>query len=115
MLCIMVAIKHWFCDLANQRVQIFVDNIACMHLLNNGISKSPFLAACLREISFFLASFNIELRAEYVTSKDNCWADLCSRAFTSDVHFKNFNKMLTDGVFKLDFLFYDKFSFDVDL
>ena len=110
----MAAVKHWFADLANTRVCIFVDNQVCMALLNHGITRSPFLAACIREIQYFLANFNIELRAKYITSKNNHLEDTCSRAFSSDIHYKSFNKLLNDGVLKLDNLFYDKFYFDKD-
>ena len=115
MLTVMGAIKHWFQDLANLKVHIFCDNQVCVSLLNYGITRSPFLADCLREIQFFLARYNIELRAEYIPSKSNYLADLCSRAFMSDVHFKNFNKLLTEGSLKLDFLYYDKFKFECNL
>ena len=48
MVTVMAAIKHWFADLSNLKVKNFVDNQACVSLLNYGITKSPFLAACLR-------------------------------------------------------------------
>ena len=115
MVTIMAAIKHWFKDLANLRVKIFVDNQVCVALLNYGITKSPFLASCLREISFYLAMFNIELRAEYIPSKQNCLADLCSRAFMNDTQFHNFNKILNQGIIKLDYIYYDKFYFETNL
>ena len=94
MLTVMVAIKHWFMELANSKVKILVDNQACVALLNYGITKSPFLACCLREIQYFLAKFNIEIISEYIPSKQNFLADICSRAFSSDIHFKNFNALL---------------------
>ena len=62
-----------------------------------------------------LASFNIELRAEYIPSKENCLADLCSRAFTSDLYFYNFNKLLADKVLIIENVHYDKFKFELDL
>ena len=114
MLAVMAAVKHWFGELANSRVCIFVDNQVCMSLLNYGITRSPFLAQCLREIQYFLAKFNIELRAQYIPSKDNYLADLCSRAFCSEVHYKNFNKLLNQRVLNLDVLCYDKLYFDKD-
>ena len=86
MVTVMAAIKHWFAELENLRVRIFVDNQACVALLNYGVTKSPFLAACLREIAFFLAHYNIEVRAEYVPSKQNVLADVCSRAFSDETH-----------------------------
>ena len=112
MLAVMVAIKHWFADLANLRVKIYVDNQAVVSLLNYGITKAPFLASCLREISFFLATYNIEIRAEYIPSADNKLADLCSRAFSTDTFYRNFNSLLKDGTLVLDLLDYEKFKFD---
>ena len=114
MLAVMAAVKHWFGELANMRVCIFVDNQVCMALLNYGITRSPFLASCLREIQYFLAKCNIELRAHYIPSKDNYLADVCSRAFSSETHYNNFNKLLNQGVLKLDVVCYDMFYFDKD-
>ena len=112
MLTVVAAVKHWFADLANMKVKIYVDNQVCVSLLNYGITKSPFLASCLREMQFFLAKYNIEIRAEYIPSKANYLADLCSRAFINNVHYRNFNKLLVEGTIVLDYIFYDKFYFD---
>ena len=62
-----------------------------------------------------LAKFNIELKAQYIPSKMNFLADLCSRAFSSDVYYNNFNKCLSDGTFKLDYIFYEYFFFEYEL
>ena len=86
-----------------------------MALLNYGITRSPFLAACLREIFFVLANFNIELKAEYIPSKMNCLADLCSRAFSSDVYHHNFSKLLSDKTLILENICYSKLNFELDL
>ena len=115
MVTVMAAIKHWFADLENLKVRIFVDNQACVALLNYGITKSPFLAACLREISYVLARHNIELKAEYVPSKENVMADLCSRAFLSDMHYSNFNQLLNKGILKLEYVIYDYFTFELNI
>ena len=108
----MVSIKHWFKDLANLKVKILVDNQACVALLNYGITKSPFLACCLREIQYYLAKFNIEIKSEYIPSKQNYLADICSRAFSSDLHFKNFNALLNNKTLILEKFYYDKFQFE---
>ena len=115
MVTVMAAVKHWFEDFSNLKVKIYVDNQACVALLNYGVTRSPFLAACLREFFYVLAKFNIELRAEYIPSKENCLADLCSRAFSNDNFFNNFNKLLNDKVLILENVFYEKFSFELDL
>ena len=112
MLTVMVAVKHWFVSLSNLRVLIFVDNQACVALLNYGVTKSPFLASCLREIQFYLAMYNIEIKAQYIPSQDNKLADLCSRAFSTDLFFNNFNKLLLEGTLVLENVYYDKFNFD---
>ena len=114
MVTVMAAVKHWFGELANLKVRIFVDNQVCVALLNYGITKSPFLASCLREINFYLAEHNIELRAEYIPSKQNCLADLCSRAFSNEKFYGNFNKLLNQGTLILDNIDYDKFYFEND-
>ena len=115
MITVMAAIKHWFRDLANLKIKIFVDNQVCVALLNYGITRSPFLAACLREIQFFLAKYNIEMRAEYIPSKENVLADLCSRAFCSDVFYEKFNVCLNNNVFYLDYVYYNKLYLEYDL
>ena len=56
MVTVMCAVKQWFSDLANLKVKIYVDNQACVCLLNYGYTRCPFLAACLREIYFVLAN-----------------------------------------------------------
>ena len=112
MITVMAAIKHWFGELMNLKVRIFVDNQVCVHLLNYGITRSPFLAACLREIHFYLAEYNIELNAQYIPSKSNYLADLCSRAFSNKSYFDNFNKLLNNSTLVLDMLHYQKFYFE---
>ena len=114
MLTVVAAIKHWFADLSNLKVLIFVDNQACVSLLNYGITRSPYLACCLREIQFCLAKFNIEIKAQYIPSKENKLADLCSRAFSNEVHFENFKKLLADGTLLLETVDYEKFSLNYD-
>ena len=109
MVTVMAAVKHFFKDLANLKVKIYVDNQACVALLNYGVTRSPFLAACLREIFYFLANYNIELKAEYIPSKNNCLADLCSRAFSNETFYDNFNKLLYDKVLVLENVNYEFF------
>ena len=115
MLTVMAAIKHWFGDLANLKVKIFVDKQACVALLNYDLTRAPFLASCLREMQFFLAKYNIEIRAEYIPSKENCLADLCSRAYSNEVHYRNFQKCLNNGTLILENIVYENFNFEYGL
>ena len=115
MLTVMSAVKHWFADLANLKVRIYVDNQACVALLNYGITRSPFLAECLREIHFVLAKYSIEMKACYIPSKKNQLADLCSRAFSNETYYRNFDKLLEDKVLILESTYYEKFEFKLNL
>ena len=92
-----------------------MDNQACVALLNYGETRCPILAACLREICHFLAGYNIELRAEYIASKDNCLAVLCSRAFSSAAHHRNFSVLLHNHTLKLECINYNLFNFQLDI
>ena len=114
MLTVMCAIKQWFADLANTKVKIYIDNLACVYLLNYGITKSPFLAACLREINYFLAMYNIEIVAEHIPSKMNFLADICSRAFSNDVYYSQFNELLSCGTIVLENICYNNLYFEYD-
>ena len=114
MLTVMCAIKQWFADLANTKVKIFVDNQAVVALLNYGITRSSFLAQCLREISYFLALYNIEIFAEYIPSKSNFLADLCSRAFSNEHYYTQFNKLLDNGTIVLENILYSNLYFEYE-
>lgn len=115
MISVVAVVKHWFGELGNLKVIIFVDNQVCVALLNYDITRSPFLAACLREINFYLAEHNIEMRTEYIPSKQNCLADLCSKAFSCDKYFKNCNSLLNQGTLKFRNVNYDNFYFENDI
>ena len=114
MIAVMCAVKQWFADLANLKVKIFIDNQACMSLLNYGVTKSPFLATCLREINYFLALYNIEILAVYIPSKDNYLAEVCSRAFSNESYFEDFNNLLRNGTIVLENVVYDNLYFQYD-
>ena len=62
--------------------------------------------------SVFSSKFSIEIKAEYIPSKQNHLADLCSRAFSNNMHFRNFNKLLSQGTLILENVYYDKFNFE---
>ena len=68
----------------------------------------------MRELNFYLAAHNIEIKAEYIPSKQNFLADLCSRAFSNEKYFSNFNKVLSQGTLVLENIDYEKFYFEND-
>ena len=68
--------------------------------------------ASIFKLIVYLAMYNIEIKAQYIPSQDNKLADLCSRAFSTDLFFNNFNKLLLEGTLVLENVYYDKFNFD---
>ena len=115
MVTVMAAVKHWFADLANLRVQIFEGNQACVALLNYGVTRCPILVACLREMYYFLAKCNIELRAQYIPSKENCVPTFAAVLSAALVTMLIFTKLLVDKVLLLEVVDYRKFHFEYDV
>ena len=62
------------------------DNMACVYVLNTGQSRDPFLLKCAREIWLLAASYDFNISAEHVTSRDNARADALSQAVASSQH-----------------------------
>ena len=56
----------------------------------------------------------MEIFAEYIPSKENFLADLCSRAYSNNEYFSNFQKLLQEKVLVLDTIYYEKFNFEID-
>lgn len=94
MLTIMVAVKLWGHLLANKKVTINCDNMVSVRVLNSGATRIAFLQACLREICFFAALNNCEIKANHISGVNNRIPDLLSR-WDLDIKYKNQFVMLT--------------------
>lgn len=79
LLTIMVALKLWSHTFKGQRILIYCDNQASVHLLNAGSSKIVFSQACLREITFLAATLQFEIKAIHLPGVQNRVPDLLSR------------------------------------
>lgn len=75
----MVAVKLWGHLLANKKVTINCDNMVSVRVLNSGATRIAFLQACLREICFFAALNNCEIKANHISGVNNRIPDLLSR------------------------------------
>ena len=91
MLTVIVALKLWGSVLKGQHVQIFCDNSTTVTVINSSRTRSGLLAACLRELAFLCATFEMEKRALHISTNNNRWADWLSRAFDTP---SNVNKFL---------------------
>jgi hypothetical protein len=66
-------------QLSGKRVLLWEDNQAVIHILTGLTSRSPALMTELRKLWWLLDVNDIQLRAKYIRSAANVWADRLSR------------------------------------
>ena len=74
-----VGILLWINRFKNRRVIIHCDNQAVVNMLNSSSSKCRNCMVLIRLITVESMMQNVRIYAEYVSSKDNAWADALSR------------------------------------
>ena len=79
LLTVVVALKVWGPRLKGKRLLGFCDNTASVAVVNNGAARDPFLQNCLREICFWAAYYEFEIRARHLAGVNNRTADVLSR------------------------------------
>ena len=89
-LAIVVGVRLWGPRLAGLRIQVYCDNAAVVSALNSGRVLDPLLAVCLRELWFYVAVYDFELRAVHLASSTNRRADLLSRWHLNDRYSADF-------------------------
>ena len=71
-------------ELRGHETLLWCDNQAVVHILTNVTSRSPELMAELRRLWLLLDCNDIKLRARYIRSAANVWADSLSRRWNRD-------------------------------
>ena len=79
MINIVVACKLWKDRWQHRTVTAFCDNIACVHVLQTGRGRDPFLLQCAREIWMISATHDFTLLPLHRPGQDNIAADCLSR------------------------------------
>ena len=79
LLTIVVAVKTWGNSLKGNKVVVNYDNSTSCRVLNTGFSRDSFLQSCLREICYFAAINEFQIKASLLTSTENRIADYLSR------------------------------------
>ena len=97
LLSIIVSVKLWGRSFRGKRIVVFCDNEAVCKVVNTGSARCPFLQDCLRELCYFAARFQFEIRAHHLPSSENRLADHLSRWHQSEVHRQRFYD-LTNGL-----------------
>ena len=79
LLAITVSLKLWGSYFTGKRILVQCDNKTACTVLNTGASKNIFMQSCLREICFYAARFEFDIRATHIESVNNRLADYLSR------------------------------------
>lgn len=76
---LLLGIRVWGGRCKGKRMLIRCDNQATVHILNTGRATNVFAQACMREVHFWCAKFDCQVRAFHLKSKLNTMADVLSR------------------------------------
>jgi hypothetical protein len=79
LVAVRLTVTHFLQELTGRRVLLFEDNQAVVAALTTLTSQSPAMMAELRALWLLLHSASIDLRAVYIRSAANVWADDLSR------------------------------------
>lgn len=79
LITIMVACKLWGSLWKGLRIRVKCDNLSSVIVLNSGRTSSSFLGDCLREIWFYSAIYDFEIRGVHCSGVSNRQADFLSR------------------------------------
>ena len=63
----------------SKRIMMHCDNMCIVHVLTSGTCKNDQIMELVRKLFYIAATYNFELSACYVNTKDNCVADALSR------------------------------------
>ena len=77
-------VQSFLPHLRDRHVFLHEDNMAVVHMLVHYTSKSPSIMRRLRHLWLLLDLHNITLKAEYIRSEANVWADALSRELDTE-------------------------------
>ena len=81
---IVIALRLWAKFWAHSYVRIYCDNMAVVQVVRTSKTRDRFLAACVRNIWFLSATWDIKLDINHIPGKHNTIADLLSRLYSPD-------------------------------
>lgn len=73
------AIATWGETLRGKRVTLYIDNQTVVYCINKGASRETNLMSLIRTLYLLLAKYDIECKAEYISTVENSSADALSR------------------------------------
>jgi hypothetical protein len=79
LLTTVVSLRTWGKHMTGKKILVFCDNEASVQVLNSGHTRDPFMQNCLREICFYAANLQFEVKAKYISGENNRLPDYLSR------------------------------------
>ena len=79
---ILVAFKLWAKLWKDSKVIIWCDNIAVVNAFTFPKIRDPWLMACVRNVWYFTALYNVQLEVKHIAGIKNIYADILSRWHT---------------------------------
>ena len=114
LLALVVAIKLWGSKLNNTKFWVCLDNEASVYAINSGRTMDKFMNACLRELAFQSAKFNIEIKARHIISVANTLPDLLSRWYRDRSAQRKFCQLTCGKGMRHSYVHHNLFLFDND-
>ncbi|CAC5380593.1 unnamed protein product [Mytilus coruscus] len=78
----------WSVHFVNRKILVKYDNQSTVMVLNSGCTRDAYMQCCLREILFYAAKYNFEIKAVHFPGVENRTADILSR-WHSDPRFED--------------------------
>ena len=90
---LVVAVAKWAHLFPRSRIQLNCDNQVTVVSINSGSSRNQVLQSCLRYLHKIMALENIDVKAVYLTSRQNRVCDLLSRWHLHPKYSRQFNEI----------------------
>ena len=78
-LAVVICVKVWGSEFNHKKILLKCDNQSTVSVVNSGSSRDSFMQCCLREIQYFAARFEFEIKSVHFPGLENRTADLLSR------------------------------------
>ena len=92
LLAIIIAVKVWVQKLKNRRFVVSCDNEAAVFAITTGRIRDPNILACLRELWYYAAVYQYDVRVIHVPGVNNTIPDYLSRCHINDQCQKRFRE-----------------------
>ena len=101
MLAILVSLRLWATSLKGKRFVLNCDNMACVEIIKNGITREANLQNLLRHIAMQCVVNNLEIIPRYIRSVDNRIPDFLSRLHLGPSYARKLRQELPLGCQKI--------------